>query len=226
MKTAKLIGVLTIACLGVLPAAAQAKGPAETNVAIYGGTEYSATRGVVFGQVFAGKPSCVAKRKFNLVVTDGSESTVVDSGKASAEGGIAGSVKFSELSLTSDLSLATPKTSDCKKASTPLDMSGKLAARPKPAKSDVLVVDVNGLESDGAVAGVVTSGKRKCVAGRKVKLTVDGIKRDAGTTSEDGAFGLHITSNEAKGSSKIKVSVKGNSNCSGGSGVFEEIMAP
>lgn len=224
MKTAKLVGVLAIACLGVFPAAAQAKASAETNIAIYGGSEYSATRGVVFGKVFAGKPACVAKRKFNLVVKDGGSSKVVDSGKASAEGGIAGSVKFSETSMTSELSLATPKTADCKKASAPLSMTAKASARQKPAKSEVLVVDVDGQGSDGAVAGVVTAGKSECVGGRKVKLIVDGVKLDTGTTSKDGAFGLHITAGEAEGGGPPKVSVKGNSKCAGASGVLMPIM--
>ena len=224
MKAAKLIGVLAIACLG-LPAAAQAKAPAQTSIAVYGGAEYSATRGVVFGQVFAGKSSCVAKRKFKLVVRDGGNSNVVDSGKASAEGGIAGSVKFSELNVTAEASLVTPKTSDCKQASATFEPGvTKMSARPKPSKSRVIVADVDGQDSDGAVAGAVTSGDGKCVAGRKVKLIVDGIKRDAGTTSKDGAFGLHVTRHEAQGATVIKVSVKGNSKCAGGSGVFSPVM--
>ncbi len=225
MKAAKLIGVLAIACLGAVPATAQAKAPAKTNIAVYGGAEYSATRGVVFGQVFAGKSSCVAKRKFKLVVTDGGKSKVVDSGKASTEGGIGGSVKVSEFTETSEFSLVTPKTSSCKQASASFDSGAtKLSARPKPSKSRVIVAGVDGQDSDGAVAGAVTSGNGKCVAGRKVKLIVDGIKRDAGTTSKDGAFALHVTRHEAQGATEIKVSVKGNSKCAGGSGVFAPVI--
>jgi len=224
MKKLVALTIVGLAALA-LASSAEARGAAPTEVSTYRGQEFSATRGIVWGQVFSDKASCVSGRKYKLVAfadigtTRRAKPTVVDTGRASKEGSIAGVVKLSEVGPGTTLALITPKTSKCGGAGDPLD---PVVARAKPAKSDVQIVGVDGSGKDGAFAGVVTADSGKCLANRKVKMISGGKTLDTGTTSKRGAWALHLTAHESDSIITLKVSVKATSKCAGGSDVFAE----
>jgi hypothetical protein len=225
MKVGSLAAILMIACMGLLSAQAQGKAKAPTDVVIYDIDAYDGPNVLAFGQIFSSKESCSANRKFKLIATTGSATEVVDKGKSSDEGGVAVAFDETKLAGITGIGIVVPNTSKCAQASAPFG-GGKVVARAKPAKSQVEIVGIDGENKDGAVAGVVTSGKSECVGKRKVELLVDGRKRDAGTTSKAGAFALHITAHEAKDGADIKVSVKKTSKCSGATGKPQPLELP
>jgi len=217
-KTGALLAT-TIAMLAMTSSAdARAKAPGE--IVDYGFALASPTQAVVFGQLFSDEKSCVAKRKYEMVAkTDGTKK-VVDSGKTSKEGAISGFVTSQEFPEDTSVSFSVAKTKSCAKVNQVVEESDpvRAAATGRATAGVVNVLDVNGEGKDGAVAGLITSNKSKCVKGRKLQLKVNGKVTDKGKTTKDGAFALHITAKEFDPDNTVAVVMSKSNGCAAGSG--------
>lgn len=218
----KTFAVLAAAVAALaLASMADAAGKAKGEIVFYDSALLSPDKAVVFGQLFS-SGKCVGKRDFGLVVTKANgKKTTVDSGRTSAEGGISGFVTIDEFPSGAKLGFVVAETEKCAKVKLTLE-GGEMRGAGSPgraAPATVEVLDVDGDGPDGAVGGVVTSSKSKCVESRKLKLKVNGKTTDRGTTTEDGTFALHIKAREFTPENDIAIAMSKSKGCAAGVGL-------
>lgn len=217
----KKLAALAAVATATIAMADGAQAAAPSSIKFYDLASSGPSQGVAFGQLFSKKGSCVAGRKFKLVVrTNVGRPKTVDKGTTSEEGALSALVTTTDLTGITDINFVAAKTKKCGKASAPLTI-GPIAAG-RAAATTVDIVGAAGIEKDGAFAGTVGSGKSSCRSNRKVKLFRNGKVLDTGVTTQRGSWALHVTRKETSAGATFKVTAAATKQCKAG----KDVIAP
>jgi hypothetical protein len=147
-----------------------------------------------------------------VAVRDGKRK-VVDRGLSSAEGAVAGYFRSRDLVGADDGVFVARRSKGCPRIRgsfrDALEPEPEVAARDRfPSETEVGIVGAEGVDPDGAFSGILSVTPRaECFDGRRVRLVVNGRTLDAGTTTENGGWALHITSAEYARNTTFRVRV-------------------
>lgn len=203
---------------------------AEGRIAVYEIRDASTSTGIVWGQLLDARPGCAADRTFKLTwkMRNGDSPEVVDRGRTSRDGAISALFLTREAREAQDANLVAPATGRCPalKVSLVGPASGPVSSRADGAvsrsrfvESQVSLIGVDGIGADGAIGGAIfNSPAGNCFANRKVKLIADGKLLDKGTTTQNGAWALHVSGAEYKKAVRFRVelakAIRGKDRCS------------
>jgi hypothetical protein len=214
---------------------ADAKPSATTKIVVYRNQQAPpAQTALAWGRLESPKPACAADRKVKLVgKMPNGKTKSLDSGRSSDEGGVSAFYSAKVAERAKRIYFLAAKTKGCAKGKRQVPPPGP-AVLPRGKAVDTFqnIIGVDGKGPDGAFAGFVgLSGRAECFAKRKVVLSGDGTVLDEGTTTNHGAWALHLTSDEFNPSTTFRVRVKKDKApdgtvCRAGSAIFETGPSP
>jgi hypothetical protein len=216
---------------------ADAKPSATTKIVVYRNEQAPPPQtALAWGRLESSKPACTANRKVKLIgkMPNGKVKSL-DSGRSSDEGAISAFYSAKAAEKAKRLYFLAAKTKGCAKGKRQVPPPGPILL-PKGNAVDTFpnIIGVDGKGPDGAFAGFVgLSGRVECFAKRKVVLSADGTVLDEGTTTNHGAWALHVTADEFNESNpptfRVKVRkdrARDGTVCRAGSSIFETGPSP
>jgi hypothetical protein len=215
---------------------AEAKPSAATKIVVYDNIQTPPPQtSLAFGRLDSPKPACTTHRKVKLIgKMPNGKTKSLDSGRSSDEGAVSAFYSIEAAKKAKRLYFLAAKTKGCAKGKRKVPPpKPRVILRGSTVDTFPNIMDVNGKGPDGAFAGFIgLSGRAKCFAKRKVVLSADGIVIDEGTTTNHGAWALHVTGEEFdSGSTTFRVKVNRDKApdgtvCAAGSEIFETGPSP
>lgn len=233
----RVLVCLLATCIAPLGFAGSAKA-AEGRIAVYEIRDASTSTGIVWGQVRDTSSECAADRAFKLTwkMRNEDRPEVVDRGRTSRDGALSALYLTREAREAQNANLIAPAAGSCPTLKVSLEgaalgvVNSKAkgaASRSRFVESQVSLIGVNGIDADGAIGGAIfNSPAGDCFADRKIKLIADGKLLDKGTTSQNGAWALHLKGREYEKAVRFRVELakekRGTDRCSSASTMVKQ----